>query len=161
MFADPQFWIAIAFFIFLAIIFNPVKKILTSNLDQQIKQVKDNIEEAENLKNEAQIALNEINKRQKEVQNEIKLIHEDAEVKIKQIEEIAEQKLKDQINKRQVLASATINQLTRDASFEIHQHITSTAIQATINLLEKKLDTKEKQNLIETSINEINSVLKN
>ena len=161
MFTDPQFWVAVAFFIFVAVIFNPIRKILTSNLDTQIKQIKVGIDEAENLKNEAKITLSEIEQRQSEVQKEIELIHKDAKNKIIKIEEIIEQKLKDQIQKRQVLALAKIDQLTRDANHEIQQYITSTAIEATVNLLQKKLDLNEKKNLINVSINELNSALKN
>ena len=161
MFTDPQFWVAVAFFIFVAVIFNPVRKMLTSNLDTQINQIKIRIDEAENLKNEAKITLSEIKQRQSEVQKEIELIHKDAKTKIKKIEETTEQKLKDQIQKRQILALAKIDQLTRDANHEIQQHITSTAIEATITLLQKKLDINEKENLINVSINELNSILKN
>ncbi len=161
MFTDPQFWVAVAFFIFVAAIFNPIRKILTSNLDTQIKQIKVGIDEAENLKNEAKITLSEIEQRQSEVQKEIELIHKDAKNKIIKIEETTEQKLNNQIQKRQVLASAKIDQLTRDANHEIQQKITSTAIEATVNLLQKKLDLNEKKNLINVSINELNSVLKN
>ena len=161
MFTDPQFWVAVAFFIFVAIIFNPVRKMLTGNLDTQIKQIKTRIDEAENLKNEAQITLSEIKQRQGEVQKEIELIHKDAKNKIIKIEKIIEQKLKDQIQKRQVLASAKIDQLTRDANYEIQQNITSTAIEATVTLLQKKLDLNEKKNLINVSIDELNTVLKN
>ena len=161
MFTDPQFWVAVAFFIFVAAIFNPIRKILTNNLDTQIKQIKVGIDEAENLKNEAKITLSEIEQRQSEVQKEIELIHKDAKNKIIKIEETTEQKLKDQIQKREVLASAKIDQLTREANHEIQQHITSTSIEATVNLLQKKLDLNEKKNLINVSINELNSVLKN
>jgi len=161
MFTDPQFWVAVAFFIFIAVIFNPIRKILTSNLDTQIKQIEASIDEAENLKNEAQITLSEVKKRQSEVQKEIELIYKDAKNKIIKIEKTTDQKLIEQIQKRQVLASAKIEQLTRDANHEIQEHITSTAIEATVNLLLKKLDLNERRNLINVSINEINSVLKN
>ena len=40
MFSDPQFWVAVAFVAFIAAIFNPVRKILTSNLDAQIKDIR-------------------------------------------------------------------------------------------------------------------------
>ena len=161
MFADPQFWVAIAFIIFVAVIFNPVRKILISNLDMQIKQIKIRIDEAENLKNETRVTLSKIKQRQSEVQKEIELIHKDAEKKIIKIEKTTEQKLKDQIQKRKILASTKIDQLIRDANYEIQNHITSTAIKATVTLLEKKLDINEKKNLISVSINELNSVLKN
>ena len=64
MFSDPQFWVAIAFIAFIIAVFNPVRKILTTNLDAQIKDIKDKINEAENLKNETQVTLSEIKKRQ-------------------------------------------------------------------------------------------------
>ena len=161
MFSDPQFWVAVAFFAFIAAIFNPVRKILTSNLDAQIKDIKNKIDEAENLKNETQTTLSEIKKRQNDVQIEIQDIHKDAEKKVKQLEENAEAKLKDQIAKRQVLAEAKIEQLTRDANNLIQSHISSTAIAATISILEQKLNNQEQQKLIDKSIKELGSALKN
>jgi len=43
-----------SFFLFLIAIFNPVRKILTSNLDTQINEIKSKIHEAEDLKKEAE-----------------------------------------------------------------------------------------------------------
>ena len=161
MFSDPQFWVAVAFFAFIAAVFNPIRKILTTNLDAQINDIKNKIEEAENLKNETQITLSEIKKRQNDIQDEIKEIHSEAESKVKQLEILAENKLKDQIMKRQVLAETKIDQLTRDANNFIQSHITSTAIAATISIIKEKLNTEEQQNLINKSIQELGSTLKN
>ena len=161
MFSDPQFWVAVAFFAFIAAVFNPIRKILTTNLDSQIKDIKDKIEEAENLKNETQNTLSEIKQRQNDVQVEIQEIHKEAESKVKQLEKIAENKLKEQILKRQVLSEAKIEQLTRDANNFIQSHITSTAIAATISILQQKLNPEEQQKLINKSIQELGSTLKN
>ena len=161
MFSDPQFWVAIAFIAFVVAVFNPVRKILNNNLDEKIKYIKDSIDEAENLKNEAKVTLIEIKKRQNEVQKEIELIKKDSENKVKKIQENAEQKLNNQIQKREILTAAKIDQLTREANLDIQKHISSSSILATIKLLEKKLNKEEKQNLINSSINELNSVLKN
>ena len=161
MFSDPQFWVAVAFVAFIAAIFNPVRKILTTNLDSQIKDIKDKIDEAENLKNETQVTLSEVKKRQNDVQAEIQDILKEAEKKVKQLEEITESKLKDQIAKRQVLAEAKIDQLTRDANNMIQSHISSTAIAATISILKQKLNNQEQQKLIDKSIEELGSALKN
>tara|TARA_Y100001970_G_scaffold107384_1_gene134304 strand:- start:7377 stop:7862 length:486 start_codon:yes stop_codon:yes gene_type:complete len=161
MFSDPQFWVAVAFLAFIAAIFNPVRKILTTNLDAQIKDIKDKIEEAENLKNETQLTLSEIKQKQNDVQEEIKAIHEEAKNKIGQLEQLADEKLKDQIEKRQVLAKTKIDQLTRDANNLIQSHIASTSIEATISILQQKLDTEEQQKLIDSSISELGSALKN
>ena len=161
MFSDPQFWVAVAFVAFIAAVFNPVRKILTTSLDAQIKDIKDKIEEAENLKNETQVSLSEIKQRQNDVQSEIQIIIKEAESKVKQIEQLAEDKLREQISKRQVLAEAKIEQLTRDANNLIQTHITSSAIYATISILEQKLNNEEQQKLIDTSIQELGSALKN
>ena len=161
MFSDPQFWVAIAFIIFILAIFNPVRKILATSLDSKIKDIKDKIDEAENLKNETQLTLSGIKQRQNDVQIAIKSIHTEAEVKVKQLEEIAENKLKDQIAKRQVLAEAKIDQLTRDANNVIQSHISSTAIAATISIIKQKLNSQEQQKLIDKSIKELDFALKN
>ena len=50
MFSDPQFWVFIAFIIFIGIIFNPIRKILSVGLDNKIKDIKDSIDQAEKLK---------------------------------------------------------------------------------------------------------------
>jgi F-type H+-transporting ATPase subunit b len=161
MFSDPQFWVAVAFFAFIAAVFKPIRKILTTNLDEQIKDIKNKIQEAENLKNETQVILSEVKQRQNDVQTEIKKIHKESENKVKQLEQLAENKLKDQIVKRKVLAEAKIDQLTREANNSIQSHITSTAITATISILQQKLNTEEQQKLINKSIQELGSVLKN
>ena len=161
MFSDPQFWVAVAFVAFIVAIFNPVRKILTSSLDAQIKDIKNKIDEAENLKNETQTTLSEIKKRQNDVQIEIQDIHKDAEKKVKQLEVNAGEKLKGQVAKRQILAEAKIDQLTRDANNLIQSHISSIAIAATISILQQKLDNQEQQKLIDKSIEELGSALKN
>ena len=161
MFSDPQFWVLIAFIIFIGVMIKPVRKILLINLGDKIQEIKDSIDQAEKIKNDAQLALSEIKKRQNEVKGEIDLIEQEAKEKITIIENNVHTKLIDQINKRNALASVKIDQMTRDANTEIQKHITQIAISATVNILEKKLNDKEKQNLINQSVNELGSALKN
>ena len=139
----------------------PVRKILSINLGDKIQEIKDSIDQAEKIKNDAQLTLSEIKKRQNEVKVEIDLIGQEAKEKITIIEKNAHTKLIDQINKRNSLASVKIDQMTRDANTEIQKHITQIAISATVKILEKKLNDKEKQNLINQSVNELGSALKN
>lgn len=161
MFSDPQFWVAIAFIIFIIAIFNPVRKILSSSLDGKIKEIKESIEEAENLKNDTQIILSEIKKRQNEVELEIKEIHSNSKSKIKIIESQAQIKLSEQSSKRELLAKAKIEQMIRDANLSIQQHIAQTAIDSALIVLEKRLNEKEQQNLIDQSIKDFGVVFKN
>ena len=161
MFSDPQFWVALAFALFVIAVFKPVRKILSTSLDSKIKEIKDSIDEAEDLKNETQITLSDIKKRQNEVELEIKEIHSNAKDKIKILESEAKEKLDEQSNKREQLAKTKIQQMARDANLSIQNNISQTAIIAAIAVLEKKLNKEDKQNLINQSIKDFAAVQKN
>ena len=51
--------------------------------------------------------------------------------------------------------------MSRDANLMVKNNITQIAIDATLHILEQKLDKDEKQNLIDQSIKDLASVLKN
>ena len=161
MFSDPQFWVAVSFILFIAAIFNPVRKILTSSLDAQIKDIKNKIDEVENLKNEAQKALDELRERESKVEKEIQNLKLESEKRIAELKDISATKLTDQIEKRKILAENKIEQLVRDTNNSIKNYISSVAIEATINILRKNLSNDKKSSLIKESITEFNSVLKN
>jgi len=161
MFSDPQFWVAVSFILFIAAIFNPVRKILTSSLDAQINDIKNKIDEVENIKNEAQKALDELKNRETKVEKEIENLKLESEKRISDLKDISTSKLADQIEKRKVLAENKIEQLVRDTNNSIKNYISSVAIEATRNILIQNLSKNKKSDLIEESISEFNSVLKN
>ena len=51
------FWVAIAFVIFIIAVFKPLKKVATGALDEKIAQIRNEIEEAQRLREEAQSTL--------------------------------------------------------------------------------------------------------
>ena len=161
MFSDPQFWVAVSFILFIAAIFNPVRKILTSSLDAQIKDIKNKIDEVENLRNEAQKALDELKERETKVEKEIQNLNLESEKRIAELKDISTSKLADQIEKRKILAENKIEQLVRDTNNSIKNYISSVAIEATRNILLQNLSKDKKSALIEESITEFNTVLTN
>ena len=161
MFSDPQFWVAVSFILFIAAIFNPVRKILTSSLDAQINDIKNKIDEVENLKNEAQKALDELKEREAKVEKEIQNLQSESEKRIVAFKDTSASKLTEQIEKRKILAENKIEQLIRDTNNSIKNYISSVAIEATKNILIQNLNKDKKSALIEESITEFNSVLKN
>jgi len=161
MFSDPQFWVAVSFFLFIAAIFNPVRKLLTTNLDIQIKDIKDKINEAENLKNEAQKTLSELKQRESEVENEINNLKKDSENRILELKNLSSQKLAQQIEKRKMLAEEKLNKIIRDINFEIKSHITNTSIDACKKLLINNLSDKNKKDFIDSSMSQLKEVIKN
>ena len=83
------------------------------------------------------------------------------EKKIAELKDISTTKLTDQIEKRKMLAENKIEQLVRDTNNSIKSYISSVAIEATRNILLQNLSKDKKSALIEESITEFNSVLKN
>ena len=81
--------------------------------------------------------------------------------KITTIEQLFNQKLNEQIKKRNEQTKIKIEQMFRDANTQVQQYIVQNAIKATIAILEKKLNQSEKQKLINQSIGDLNSIIKN
>ena len=160
MFDDPQFWFFVAFVIFIVAVFKPVRTMIISSMDNKINEIKDSIDQAEKIKNEAQQTLSEIKKRQNDVKQEIEVIQNEARERITFIEQLSNQKLNEQIKKRNELVKIKIDQMARDANMQVQQYIVKNAITATIEILEKKLNQSEKQKLVNQSIVELSSVLK-
>ena len=65
------------------------------------------------------------------------------------------------MQKRQNLANIKINQMTRDANSEIQQYMSELVIIIVREIIEKKLNHYLKEQLVNNSINEITSILKN
>ena len=161
MFSDPQFWVFVAFVIFIIAVFKPVRTMFTSGLEHRINVIKNTIDQAEKIKNEAQQTLSEIKKRQNDVKLEVQTIQNNAREKITLIKKQSNQKLNEQIKKRNALAKIKIEQMTRDANMKVQQYIVQNAIQATIEIINNKLVQLEKQKLINQSIAELNIVVNN
>ena len=148
-------------FLFLIAIFNPVRKILTSNLDTQINEIKSKIHEAEDLKKEAEKTLTDLKNRQSDVEKEIQKLKNESEEKIIELKKLSSNKLSEQIKKREILAENKIQLLLRDANNIIKNSITNTAIEATTNIIKKNLTSQMKSDLINESIKDLNKVIKN
>ncbi len=84
-----------------------------------------------------------------------------SEKKIVELKNLSSKKLDEQIERRKVLADNKIKQISRDANISIKNYIANAAIDTTIHVLKNKLSTQKKSQLINESINELNSVLKN
>src|SRR5438874_13279357 len=79
MFAEPEFWVAVAFVIFVGIlVYVGVPKILLNALDDRGKRVQAELDEARRLKEEAQKLLAEYKAKQRQADEEAVAIIEGA-----------------------------------------------------------------------------------
>ena len=67
---DPEFWIAIAFLIFIALVSRPIVKAVNKILDERSAKIRNDLEEARRLRSEAEALLAEYQKKQQEAARE-------------------------------------------------------------------------------------------
>ena len=105
--------------------------------------------------------MDELKERESKVEKEIIDLKLQSEKRIAELNDISISKLTAQIEKRKILAENKIERLVRDTNNSIKNYISSVAIEATKNVLLENLSNDKKSALIEESITEFNSVLKN
>ena len=115
----------------------------------------------ENLRADALNTLNELKLKQSNVEKEIEILKNNSDAKMKELKELSLKKLSEQIEKKQILANNKIDQLLRDTNNTIKLYIANISIEATTNLLKHNLTKEKKSELIDKSIKDLNSVLKN
>ena len=71
---DPTAWVAVSFFLFVLAVFRPAKKAILSGLDKKIDQIKADIEEAQELREEAEALLASYHRKQREALQEAEAI---------------------------------------------------------------------------------------
>ena len=82
---SETFWVAIAFFIFVSLSFKKGKKILIESLDKRIEEIKKTVNEAKELKKEAENNLNEAKKNLKKMIDDKKRIINEANEEAKNL----------------------------------------------------------------------------
>ena len=159
--SDAKFWTAVAFIIFIIAIFKPVKKILIENLDKKIAEIKKAISEAENIKEEAKNLHSKIKMQLKNLDSDIKEIQNNSLLRIDLAKKEIEEKFEIKIKRNTEITEQKIKQLEIETTNEIRNKAIGLTIEATRNIVSAKLDNNNKELLLEDSLKELGSALKN
>lgn len=159
--SDAKFWTAVAFIIFILLIIKPVKSLLIKNLDDKIKAIKNSIQEAETVNNEAKKLFTKITKKQNSLENELSNIWKDAELKINNIEKESNEKFDNQVIRRKEIAKNKIAQLELEASEEIKEKTIDLTIMITKNIINNKFKINYKDKILQRSLLELSDSIKN
>ena len=154
--SDAKFWTAVAFVIFIVLTFKPVKSILIKGLDEKIKLIKNNINNAENIENDAKKLLSDLKISEKNLNEKIDEFNKSTKTKIENLEKEMSSKLEQQINRKKELNKLKIKQLEQEASEEIKDKTSYFAIRIVKNYLENKLDEKSKDKIFQDSLKNFN-----
>ena len=142
---SETFWVAIAFFIFIGLSFKKGKKVLIESLDKRIEGIKKIVNEAKELKKEAENNLNEAKKNLKKMIDDKKKIINEANEEAKNLEnrllneeKIYSERFKKRINDR-------IEQSKKQAIDDIKEIALNISIKSIKDLLNKEKEIKDDQ----------------
>lgn len=152
IFHSAEFWVAVSFLVFVVAVFKPAKRILTSALDQRIAQIRADVEEAQRLREEAQVALATYQRRQREALHEAEKIIAHAREEAQRARERAEAELEEVIRRREQQAADKIAQAEAAALDEIRDRAVELAIAATARILEEKMKGKAGEKAVSDAI---------
>ena len=157
MYFDETAWVAIAFVIFIALVWRKASKAITGILDSRSLLIENELKEAKSLKEEALEELRKSLQSQKNISNEAEQIIKDAQDAAKKIQEDANVSCSEIIKRREEQAKQKIMALETEAVNNIKKITGSIIIESSKVFIESNLDKKENNNIISKSSNQIKS----
>ena len=157
MYFDETAWVAIAFVIFIGLVWRKASKAITGILDSRSLLIENELKEAKSLKEEALEELRKSLQSQKNISNEAEQIIKDAHDAAKKIQEDANVSCSEIIKRREEQAKQKIMALETEAVNNIKKITGSIIIESSKVFIESNLDKKENNNIISKSSNQIKS----
>src|SRR5947209_2690586 len=143
MFAEPEFWVAVAFLIFVGILaYVGVPKILVSALDDRGKRVQAELDEARRLKEEAQKLLAEYKAKQRQADEEAAAIIEGAKTEAERIAAESKVKMEEFVTRRTKIAETKIAQAEAQAVADVRAAAAEAAVAAAEKILTESVTGK-------------------
>jgi F-type H+-transporting ATPase subunit b len=152
---DPTAWVAIAFVLFVIAVFKPAKKALTGGLDAKIAEIREQVEEAEKLREEAQALLSTYQRQQREALQEAEKIISRAEEDAARLKAASEKDLEAAIKRQEALAEEKIAQAEAAAVARVQEMAADLAVAATEKILTERLAGDAGKDLVDNAIGEL------
>jgi F-type H+-transporting ATPase subunit b len=149
---DPEFWVLIAGILCIAVIWKPVRRALVGALDARGARIRAELDEARGLVEEAQRALAEHQRRQRDAAAEAEEIRAQARAEAGRLEAEASKSLALMLERRRHLAAERIAQAQAAALAEIRSLTVDIAIAAARDVIAASLDAARAGALIDAAI---------
>lgn len=155
---DASFWATVALFLFLAlIVYMKVPGMMTKALDDRSDKIRNDLEEARRLREEAQQLLAEYQRKRKEAEQEAESIVAAAKHEADAMAKEAEQKTEEYITRRTALAEQKIAQAEGQALAEVRTAAVDLAVEAAEAVIEKKMTGAASTSMFKSSLAELKS----
>ncbi|PWC87355.1 F0F1 ATP synthase subunit B [Azospirillum sp. TSO5] len=151
----PEFWVAIAFVIFVALVWKKASAAIGTMLDGRAERIRSELDEAERLHKDAQALLNGYQSRLADAQKEAEAVLAHAREEAARLRSQAGSDLEASLKRRETQAMDRIAQAEAAALAEVRNLTVDIAIGASKRVLSGGLPAAQADKLIEQSIGEL------
>lgn len=159
MFHDPVFWVAIALVVFLAAIAKPASRAASKALDERGAKIKNELDDAERLRDEAQDLLAQYQRKQRDAAKEAEGIIAHAKEEAERLDREGRERLKASLARREKLAMERIAMAESQAVDRVRNHAVEIAVNAARSVLAASLSADKSNALIDDAIKQLPSRL--
>jgi F-type H+-transporting ATPase subunit b len=158
--AEPEFWVAVSFFIFVGVVFYfGVHKKIASFLDARAAMIAKELDEARRLREEAEKVLADYRRKQGDAVSEAQAIVDLAAKEAEEFSAETRTSVKEHFDRRMKLAEEKIARAEQDAVREVRSVAVDAAVAAAQSLISEKLTVERAEKLVADSIQTLNSKL--
>ena len=159
---DATFWVAVSFIIFVGIIiYLKVPQKVDKSLNESIKKIKEDLDNAERLKDEAKNILSEYDLKLSESKNEIKNLIQNAKNQSEKNIIKTNEEFHNLVENRKKAAEEKIKQMKNQAIKDVRNSCVEIAIMSAQKIIKNSIDKKKLDKIYVSSIEETKKILKN
>lgn len=152
---SPEFWVAVGFVILVVAIARPIGRAFASMLDSRSANIKETLDEAAKLREEAQHLLAEHQRKQRDAVRETEEMLTKAKEEAERLAAEAAANLETALKRREEMAREKIARAEAEALQQVREIAVDVAVAATRDLIAGKLDEDRKQALVDEAIAEL------
>lgn len=153
---DATFWVGVAFIVFVGLmIYFKVHTMIAGGLDTRSQKIREELEEAQRLREEAQALLASYERKQRDAAKEASEMVAHAQTEAKRETEIARQKLEELIVRREQMAVEKIAVAEAQAEQEVREAAIDAAVDAARRVIAAQATGERASALIDESIGEL------
>jgi len=159
---DATFWVAVSFIIFVGVIFYfKVPQKIDQSLNESIKKIKEEIDNAEKLKDESKNILSEYDSKVSKSKEEIKNLLKNAEKQAEKDIIKTNEEFHLVVENRKKAAEEKIKQMKAQAIKDVKNLSVDIAIRSVEKIIKNSIDKKKLDKIYLSSIDEAKKILKN
>lgn len=158
--ADPVFWVMIAFFGFVAlIVYYRAPRLIGKALDARADAIRNELDQARRLRDEAQALLVDYQRKSREAENEAKAILEQAKRESEALAAETRKNLHESVERRTKLAEDKIARAEAQALSEVRASAVENAVAAAEKILKTRATGATAKALVDSSIRDLEGKL--